>query len=156
MMKSRGIAYKRAYRSAVKKAQETLYQKIGGLYKIFHGEWFNYEVFMASNPLEILWERFMKCARKLTKDKNLSVDDEMKEKICSDFARYPNELVKCMEEYNLFFHKLVYHSVRKKIRSNSDPRIQFGSDPVRITDFMIRNPIRKKKSDPIRLDRIRI
>jgi hypothetical protein len=64
---------------------------------------------MASNPLEILWERFMKCARKLTKDKNLSVDDEMKEKICSDFARYPNELVKCMEEYNLFFHKLVYH-----------------------------------------------
>jgi DNA polymerase elongation subunit (family B) len=38
MMKSRGIAYKRAYRSAVKKAQETLYQKIGGLYEIFHGE----------------------------------------------------------------------------------------------------------------------
>jgi hypothetical protein len=109
MMKSRGIAYKRTYRSAVKKVQETLYQKIGGLYEIFHGEWLNYEVFMASNPLEILWKRFMKCARKLTKDKNLSVDDEMKEKICSDFARYPNELVKCMEEYNLFFHKLVYH-----------------------------------------------
>jgi hypothetical protein len=33
---------------------------------------------MASNPVEILWERFMKCARKLTKDKNLSVGDEMK------------------------------------------------------------------------------
>ncbi|CAB4375663.1 unnamed protein product [Rhizophagus irregularis] len=44
---------------------------------------------MESNPIEILWERFMKCARKLTKDKNLSVDGEMKEKICSDFARYP-------------------------------------------------------------------
>jgi len=51
----------------------------------------------------------MKCARKISEDKNLSVDDEMKEKICSDFARYPNELAKCIEEYNLFFHKLVYH-----------------------------------------------
>src|SRR5215469_9470082 len=51
----------------------------------------------------------MKCARKISKDKNLSVDDEMKEKICSDFARYPNELVKCIEEYDLFFQKLVYH-----------------------------------------------
>jgi len=28
----------------------------------------------------------MKCVRKILKDKNLSVDDEMKEKICSDFA----------------------------------------------------------------------
>jgi hypothetical protein len=109
MMGSRGIVYKRAYRSAVKKAQEMLYQKIGGLYEIFHGEWFNYEIFMESNPIEILWERFMKCAIKITKDKNLSVDDEMKEKICSDFVRYPSELVKCIEEYNLFFHKLVYH-----------------------------------------------
>src|SRR6266542_4705347 len=51
----------------------------------------------------------MKCARKISKDKNLSVDDEMKEKICSDFARYPSKLAKCIEEYNLFFHKLVYH-----------------------------------------------
>ncbi|GES89467.1 DNA polymerase family B-domain-containing protein [Rhizophagus clarus] len=75
MMESRGIAYKRAYRTAVKKAQEMLYQKIG----------------------------------KISKDKNLSVDDEMKEKICSDFAQYPSELAKCIEEYNLFFHKLVYH-----------------------------------------------
>jgi hypothetical protein len=58
---------------------------------------------MASNPVEILWERFMKCARKLIKDKNLSVDDEMKEKICSDFAQYSNGLVKCIGEYNLFF-----------------------------------------------------
>ena len=63
---------------------------------------------MVSNPVEVLWEKFMKCARKISKDKNLSVDDEMKEKICSDFARYPSELVKCIEEYNLFFHKLVY------------------------------------------------
>src|ERR1043165_8982619 len=51
----------------------------------------------------------MKCARKISKDKNLSVDDKMKEKICSDFARYPSKLAKCIEEYNLFFHKLVYH-----------------------------------------------
>ncbi|CAB5352583.1 unnamed protein product [Rhizophagus irregularis] len=109
MMESRGIAYKRAYRTAVKKAQEMLYHKIGYLYEIFHGEWLSYEIFMGSNPIEILWERFMKCARKLTKDKNLSVDGEMKEKICSDFARYPSELAKCIEGYNLFFHKLVYH-----------------------------------------------
>src|SRR6266496_3508363 len=54
-------------------------------------------------------EKFMKCARKILKDKNLSVDDEIKEKICSDFARYSSELVKYIEEYNLFFHKLVYH-----------------------------------------------
>ncbi|CAI2197607.1 6624_t:CDS:2, partial [Funneliformis geosporum] len=109
MIGSRGIVYKRAYRNAVKKAQEILYQKIGGLYEIFHGEWLNYEIFMKSNPIKILWGRFIKCVIKITKDKNLSVDDEMKEKICSDFARYPNELVKCIEEYNLFFHKLVYH-----------------------------------------------
>ncbi|CAB5205981.1 unnamed protein product [Rhizophagus irregularis] len=109
MIESRGIAYKRAYRTAVKKAQEMLYHKLGYLYEIFHGEWLSYEIFMGSNPIEILWERFMKCTRKLTKDKNLSVDGEMKEKICSDFARYPSELAKCIEGYNLFFHKLVYH-----------------------------------------------
>ncbi|GES97816.1 DNA polymerase family B-domain-containing protein [Rhizophagus clarus] len=68
-----------------------------------------YEIFMASNPVNIIWEKFMKCARKLTKDKNLLVDDEMKEKICSDFARYPSKLEKCIGEYDLFFHKLVYH-----------------------------------------------
>ncbi|GET02588.1 hypothetical protein GLOIN_2v1791784 [Rhizophagus clarus] len=109
MMESRGIAYKRAYRTAVKKAQEILYQKIGSSYEIFHGAWLSYEIFMTSNPVEIIWEKFMKCARKLSKDKNLLVDDEMKEKICSDFARYPSELVKCIEEYDLFFQKLVYH-----------------------------------------------
>src|SRR5581483_6419389 len=109
MMESRGIAYKHAYRTAVKKAQEMLYHKIGYLYEIFYGEWLSYEIFMISNPIEVLWEKFMKCTRKISKDKNLSVDDEMKEKICSDFARYTSELAKCIEEYNLFFHKLVYH-----------------------------------------------
>ena len=109
MMKSRGVAYKRSHKNAVKKAQEMLYQKIGSLYEIFHGEWLDYEVFMASNPIEILWEKFMKCARKISKDKNLLIDDEMKEKICSDFAQYSSELVKCIEGYNLFFHKLVYY-----------------------------------------------
>ncbi|PKK55951.1 hypothetical protein RhiirC2_801093 [Rhizophagus irregularis] len=103
MMESHRTAYKRTYGSAVKKAQEMLRQKAGCLYEIFHGEWLNYEVFMASNPIDILWERFMKCARKLKKDKNLSVDDEVKEKIKSDFARYPSELTKCTEEYDLFF-----------------------------------------------------
>src|ERR1043165_3881155 len=38
MMKSREVIYKRAYREAVKKAQEILYQKIGSSYEIFHGE----------------------------------------------------------------------------------------------------------------------
>ncbi|GBB94572.1 hypothetical protein RclHR1_23830003 [Rhizophagus clarus] len=109
MMKSRGVIYKRAYRKAVKKTQEILYQKIGSSYEIFHGEWLSYEIFMANNPVKIIWEKFMKCARKLTKDKNLLVDNEMKEKICSDFARYPSELEKCIGEYDLFFHKLVYH-----------------------------------------------
>ncbi|CAI2197465.1 2131_t:CDS:1, partial [Funneliformis geosporum] len=85
-----GIVYKRTYRNAIKKVQEMLYQKIGSLYKIIHGEWLNYEIFMKSNPIEILWRRFIKCAIKITKDKNLSVDNEMKEKICSDFARYPS------------------------------------------------------------------
>ena len=54
MMKSCGIAYKHSYKNAVKKAQEMLYQKIGSLYEIFHGEWLDYEVFMVSNPIKIL------------------------------------------------------------------------------------------------------
>ena len=107
-------AYKRAYKRVVKKVQEILYQKIGYSYEIFHSEWLSYEIFMASNPVEVLWEKFMKCARKILKDKNLSVDDKIKEKICFDFARYPSELAKCIEEYNLFFHKLVYHMRYKK------------------------------------------
>src|SRR6266498_4932911 len=90
MMIFRGIAYKRAYKNAVKEVQEMLYQKIGSLYEIFHGEWLSYKIFMISNPIKILWEKFMKCVRKILKDKKLSVDDEMKEKICSDFARYPS------------------------------------------------------------------
>ncbi|GES85641.1 hypothetical protein GLOIN_2v1868525 [Rhizophagus clarus] len=95
IIESRKIAYKHAYRTVVKKAQEMLYQKI----------------------------------RKISKDKNLSVDNEMKKKICSDFARYPSELVKCIEGYNLFFHKLVYHirykehvSIPEEIRPVSSMR----------------------------------
>ncbi|PKK60441.1 hypothetical protein RhiirC2_793304 [Rhizophagus irregularis] len=96
----------------VKQGKSQVFKTIGERiisYEIFHGEWLSYEIFMASNPVNIIWEKFMKCARKLTKDKNLLVDDEMKEKICSDFARYPSELEKCIREYDLFFHKLVYH-----------------------------------------------
>ena len=58
MMVSRGRAYKRAYRSAVKETQEMLYQKIGSSYEIFHGEWLSYEIFIVSNPVEVLWEKF--------------------------------------------------------------------------------------------------
>ncbi len=39
----------------------------------------------------------------------ISCEDEMKKKICSEFTQYSSELAKCIEEYNLFFHKLVYH-----------------------------------------------
>ena len=39
----------------------------------------------------------------------ISCEDEMKKKIYSEFAQYPSKLAKCIEEYNLFFHKLVYH-----------------------------------------------
>ncbi len=106
--------YKHAYKYAVKKVQEILYQKIGSLYKIFHGKWLNYKIFMISNPIKILWKKFIKCIRKILKDKKLLIDDEMKEKIYSDFARYPNKLVKCIEEYNLFFYKLVYYMYYKE------------------------------------------
>ncbi|RIA93635.1 DNA polymerase family B-domain-containing protein [Glomus cerebriforme] len=54
MMISREIAYKHSYRNAIKKVQEILYQKISSLYEIFHGEWLNYEIFIASNPIEEL------------------------------------------------------------------------------------------------------
>ena len=54
MMESYEIIYKCAYKNAVKKAQEMLYQKIGDLYKIFYGEWLNYKIFMENNPIEIL------------------------------------------------------------------------------------------------------
>ena len=70
MMVSHRKAYKRAYKNAVEEAQKMLYQKIGSSYEIFHGRWLSYEIFMASNSIEILWERFMKCAKKLTKVKN--------------------------------------------------------------------------------------
>jgi len=53
-MESYEIIYKCAYKNAVKKAQEMLYQKIGDLYKIFYGEWLNYKIFMENNPIEIL------------------------------------------------------------------------------------------------------
>ena len=114
MMISYKITYKCSYRSAIKKAREILYQKIGNSYKIFHGKWLNYKIFMTSNPVKILWKKFMKCIRKFSKDKKLSVDDEMKEKIYSNFTRYPSKLVKYIEEYNLFFHKLVYHMCYKE------------------------------------------
>ena len=54
MMISCEDAYKRVYRNTVKEAQEMLYQKIGYLYEIFHGEWLSYEIFMISNPIEVL------------------------------------------------------------------------------------------------------
>jgi len=54
MIESYEIAYKYTYKSAIKKAQEILYQKISSLYEIFHDEWLSYEVFMTSNPIRIL------------------------------------------------------------------------------------------------------
>ena len=54
MMISRGKAYKRIYKNAVKKAQEMLYQKIGSSYEIFYGKWLSYEIFIVSNPVKVL------------------------------------------------------------------------------------------------------
>ncbi len=51
----------------------------------------------------------MKYIRKILKNKNLLIDDEMKKKIYSDFIRYSSELAKCIEEYNLFFYRLIYY-----------------------------------------------
>src|ERR1044071_3321559 len=52
MMVSCEKAYKRAYRSAIKEAQEMLYQKIGSSYEIFYSEWLNYKIFIVSNPIK--------------------------------------------------------------------------------------------------------
>ncbi|SRR6266542_2828701 len=56
----------------------------------------------------------MKCTRKISKDKNLSVNDKMKKKIYFDFVKYPNELAKCIKKYDLFFHRLVYYIYYKE------------------------------------------
>ncbi|CAG8677855.1 21067_t:CDS:2, partial [Gigaspora rosea] len=72
MMESCEKVYQRTYRNAVKKAQEILYQ-----------------------------QAFIKCAKKLTKNKKFSVGSETKEKICSDFVKYPNKLAKCIKGYNI-------------------------------------------------------
>ncbi|CAG8712150.1 25951_t:CDS:1, partial [Racocetra persica] len=109
MMESCGKVYQCTYRNAVKKAQELLYQQVGSVYEVFHSNGLNYEIFMTNNPVEPLWEAFIECAKKLTKNKKFSVSGKMKEKICSNFAKYPSKLAKCIEEYNIFFHKLVYH-----------------------------------------------
>ena len=69
MMISCRNAYKCAYRNAVKEAQEILYKKIGSSYEIFHSEWLSYEIFIASNPVEVLWEKFIKYVRKISKNK---------------------------------------------------------------------------------------
>jgi len=69
MMISRRNAYKRAYENAVKEAQGLLYQKIGSSYEIFHGKWLSYEIFMVSNPIEVLWEKFMNVLGKFQKIK---------------------------------------------------------------------------------------
>ncbi|CAG8828842.1 18039_t:CDS:1, partial [Gigaspora rosea] len=89
MMESRRRVYQRTYRNVVKKAQEMLYQQVGGVYEVFHSSGLSYETFITSNSVRALWGVFIECARKLTKDKEFSVGNEMKKKICSDFAGYP-------------------------------------------------------------------
>ncbi len=64
---------------------------------------------MANNSIKILWKKFIKCIKRISKNKNLLVDNKIKKKICFEFARYLSKLIKCIEKYNLFFHKLVYY-----------------------------------------------
>ena len=91
-----------------------------------------------ASPILIMKEIFTKTMLNVIKDfntkelidylkrKNLKLNKDNikilhKEKIASsDFARYPSELVKYIEEYNLFFHKLVYHIYYKKHVSISE------------------------------------
>ena len=70
MMLNRGYAYKRA---AIKTAQSILHQKIGNTYEIFHGEWFSFEDFKATNTVERLWERFIEYSRAYTENDNLLI-----------------------------------------------------------------------------------
>ncbi|CAG8835364.1 35030_t:CDS:1, partial [Racocetra persica] len=42
---------------------------IGSVYEVFHSNGLNYETFMTNNSVETLWEAFIECAKKLTKNK---------------------------------------------------------------------------------------
>ncbi|CAH1767546.1 18901_t:CDS:1 [Entrophospora sp. SA101] len=115
MISGRGPAYKRAYKNAVKKARDILHQEIGDSYEIFHGNWLSFEYFKVYDPVEILWERFIEYAKSSTQNsetssaKNISVNDKIKESICSGFVKHLDTLIKIIEKYDIFFHKLVYH-----------------------------------------------
>ncbi|PKY43459.1 DNA/RNA polymerase [Rhizophagus irregularis] len=109
MVRSRGEAYQRAYRNALKEARAMLLQKLGVVYEKFHGDWLCFEDFMTSNPAESLWRRFEKCAGKYVDEKNLTVDGGTKENILSNSAQHLDKLARYIAECNEFFPKLVYH-----------------------------------------------
>ncbi|CAG8734863.1 2458_t:CDS:2, partial [Dentiscutata heterogama] len=101
---NREYAYKRAYKKAVKTAQAILHQNIGNTYKIFHGEWLNFEDFKISDPVLRLWEKFIEYVKAYTKNDNLLIDEEIKKSICSDFTKHLNVLIPIIEKYDVFFH----------------------------------------------------
>ncbi|CAJ0759341.1 12062_t:CDS:2 [Entrophospora sp. SA101] len=119
MITDRGPAYKRASKNAIKKAQSILYREISDTYEIFHGNWLSFEYFKVDDPVEKLWERFIEYAKWSTQNNNLSISDDIKKSICSDFVKHLEMLIKIVEKYDTFFHKLVYHMRYKEHVSDS-------------------------------------
>ncbi|RIB12706.1 hypothetical protein C2G38_2199925 [Gigaspora rosea] len=124
-------AQKKAKLNAIKKAQEILYQQVGSVYEVFHGNGLNYETFMTNNPVKTLWEAFIECAKKLTKNKKFSVGGEMKEKICSDFAKYPSKLAKCEEgKKMLVFLNIYFHNIMAELHDQLSQYIGFEPSEI--------------------------
>ncbi|CAG8603890.1 5065_t:CDS:2 [Paraglomus occultum] len=107
-MRARGVAYRRAYKNAIKMARNILYQKVGEAYEIFHGNQLSYEDFIVNDPVEKLWERFVEYEKLSTKSA-ASVSAEIEKSIRFNFAKHLNPLLSVIEKYDIFFHELVYH-----------------------------------------------
>jgi len=48
----RNDAYRRAYKNAIKMAQNILHQKVGKSYETFYGNQLSYEDFIINNPVD--------------------------------------------------------------------------------------------------------
>nr|CAG8613043.1 4073_t:CDS:1 [Entrophospora candida] len=145
MISSCGPAYKRAYKNSIKIARVILHQDIDDSYEIFHGNWLSFEYFKVDNPVEILWERFIEYAKSSTQynetssAKNISVNDKIKESICNGFVKHLDTLIKIIEKYDTFFHKLVYHMRYKEHISISE---KIGTpETMRKNEMIISQPI---------------
>ncbi|CAJ0833406.1 14302_t:CDS:2 [Entrophospora sp. SA101] len=145
MITDRGPAYKRASKNAIKKAQSILYREISDTYEIFHGNWLSFEYFKVDDPVEKLWERFIEYAKWSTQNNNLSISDDIKKSICSDFVKHLEMLIKIVEKYDTFFHKLVYHMRYKEHVSDSG---KIGTpETMRKNEMIISQPMLPHISD---------